>query len=82
MLNTLVPHIEQLPWIAGFPFLRVMLWAFFMSLFARHLKQYACMNNYPDFRAKTYSGILLYTNLHIFIETNVNSFKATLARTD
>jgi len=40
------------------------------------------MNNYPDFKAKTYSGILLYINLHIFIEPNVNTFKAISARTD
>ncbi|GAH16296.1 unnamed protein product, partial [marine sediment metagenome] len=42
-------------------------------LFVRHLKQYACINNYPDFKAKTHSGIFLYTNLYIFIDTNVNT---------
>ena len=42
MRNTLVPQTGHTPRVAGRPFLRVIFVGFFISLFARHLKQYAC----------------------------------------
>ena len=43
ILNILVPHDGQTPWVAGFPFFMVMALAFFISFLARHLTQYPSM---------------------------------------
>jgi hypothetical protein len=43
ILNILVPHTGQTPWVAGRPFFMVMALGFFISLLVRHLTQYPCM---------------------------------------
>jgi len=43
MRNILVPHVGQTPWVADLPFFMVMALASFISFFARHLTQYACI---------------------------------------
>jgi hypothetical protein len=43
ILNTLVPHTGQTPWVAGLPFFMVMLLGSLISLLARHFMQYACI---------------------------------------
>jgi hypothetical protein len=41
ILNTLVPQVGQVPWVAGFLFFKVTSLGFLISFFARHLTQYA-----------------------------------------
>ena len=43
ILNILVPHEGQVPWVADLPFFMVMLLESFISLLARHFTQYACI---------------------------------------
>jgi hypothetical protein len=42
ILNIPVPQFGQTPLTAGFPFLRVTFFGFFISRFFLHLTQYAC----------------------------------------
>ncbi len=42
MRKTDVPQLGQTPLIAGFPFLSVTGWGFFISTFILHFTQYAC----------------------------------------
>jgi hypothetical protein len=39
ILNILVPHTGQVPWVAGFPFFIVIFCSLVMSRFALHLTQ-------------------------------------------
>ena len=41
MRKTFVPHVGQVPWVAGLPFFMVMAWGLRISLLLRHLTQYA-----------------------------------------
>jgi hypothetical protein len=43
ILNIFVPHTEQIPWVAGFPFFIVTFFSSFIDLFDLHLTQYASM---------------------------------------
>ena len=43
ILNIFVPHMEQIPWVAGFPFFIVTFFSSFIDLFDLHLTQYASM---------------------------------------
>src|SRR4030042_1534132 len=45
ILNILVPHLGQTPWVAGLPFFMVTDLAFFISLLVRHFMQYACIKS-------------------------------------
>jgi len=42
ILNILVPHEGQVPWVAGFPFFIVIALGALISFFALHLTQYPC----------------------------------------
>jgi hypothetical protein len=41
ILNILVLHVGQTPWVAGFPFFMVIALGLFISFVARHFTQYA-----------------------------------------
>lgn len=43
ILNILVPHTVQIPWVAGLPFFIVTFLSSLINLFALHLTQYASM---------------------------------------
>jgi len=43
ILNIFVPHTEQIPCVAGFPFFIVTFFSSFIDLFDLHLTQYASM---------------------------------------
>ena len=50
MRNIFVPQLGQTPWVAGLPFFMVIALASFISFFARHFTQYACIICPPSFR--------------------------------
>ena len=41
-----VPHLGHVPVVAGFPFFIVICFGFCISLWARHLRQYACIRTH------------------------------------
>jgi hypothetical protein len=47
ILKTFVPHTEQVPVVAGFPFFIVVAVGFLISRFALHLTQYASITLIP-----------------------------------
>ena len=59
ILNNLVPHTGHVPRVAGRPFFSVTLSGLLISRFARHLKQYACIQTPPEIVARTYSEIVV-----------------------
>jgi hypothetical protein len=74
ILNILVPQLEQVPVVAGFPFFIVIAVASFISFLALHFTQYASMLYHP-FLSKMYlhsirepaiDSCFLTLNLHLF----------------
>ena len=45
ILNILVPHVEHIPCVAGFPFFIVIFFSSFIILFCLHFTQYPSMKN-------------------------------------
>ena len=45
ILNILVPHVEHIPWVAGFPFFIVIFFSSFIILFCLHFTQYPSIKN-------------------------------------
>jgi hypothetical protein len=66
MRNILVPHTGQTPCVAGLPFFMVMPLAFFISLLARHLTQYACIQS-PSFFVFEMNDKTIYARLSIHL---------------
>jgi hypothetical protein len=64
ILNILVPQVGQIPEVAGLPFFIVIALGAFISLFFRHLTQYASMLH-----------LLLNRKIYHFTH-NVNRFEA------
>jgi hypothetical protein len=56
ILNIFVPHTEQIPWVAGFPFFIVTFFSSFIDLFDLHLTQYPSMGMQID-RQNKKSGV-------------------------